>query len=86
MPAALSSGAEGVGLYRTEFGFMIRPSFPSEQEQYRSYRKILLLFAPKPVTMRTLDIGGDKNTALLLRPGGRPGARLAGHPHHAGSS
>ncbi len=60
VPAALSSGAEGVGLYRTEFGFMIRPSFPSEQEQYRSYRKILLLFAPKPVTMRTLDIGGDK--------------------------
>ena len=60
VPAALSSGAEGVGLYRTEFGFMIRPSFPSEDEQYRSYRKILLLFAPKPVTMRTLDVGGDK--------------------------
>ncbi len=60
VPAALSSGAEGVGLYRTEFGFMVRTSFPSQEEQYRSYRRILLLFAPKPVGMRTLDIGGDK--------------------------
>ncbi len=72
VPAALASGAEGVGLYRTEFGFMIRPSFPSEQEQYRSYRKILLLFAPKPVTMRTLDIGGDKMLPYFSVPEDNP--------------
>jgi phosphotransferase system enzyme I (PtsP) len=60
MPMALDSGAEGVGLYRTEFAFMIRDSFPGEEEQYRIYRKALMLLAPKPVTMRTLDVGGDK--------------------------
>jgi len=60
IPVALDSGAEGVGLYRTEFAFMIRDSFPGEEEQYRIYRKALMLLAPKPVTMRTLDVGGDK--------------------------
>lgn len=60
MPMALDSGAEGVGLYRTEFAFMVRDSFPGEDEQYRTYRKALRLLAPKPVTMRTLDVGGDK--------------------------
>jgi len=59
-PGALDTGAEGVGLYRTEFAFLIRSSFPGEEEQYRVYRKALMLFAPKPVTMRTLDVGGDK--------------------------
>lgn len=54
------SGADGVGLYRTEFTFMVRHSFPVEDEQYHVYRKILESFAPKPVTMRTLDVGGDK--------------------------
>lgn len=57
---SLESGAEGVGLYRTEFPFMIRESFPGEEEQYRVYREVLEAFAPRPVTMRTLDIGGDK--------------------------
>lgn len=54
------SGAEGVGLYRTEFAFMARHAFPVEEEQYHVYRKILQSFAPRPVTMRTLDVGGDK--------------------------
>ncbi len=54
------AGAEGVGLYRTELPFMVRESFPSEQEQYTIYRQILTSFAPQIVTMRTLDIGGDK--------------------------
>ncbi|NOY67431.1 MAG: phosphoenolpyruvate--protein phosphotransferase [Gammaproteobacteria bacterium] len=54
------SGAEGVGLYRTEFPFMIRDSFPGEEEQSRIYRKTLSAFAPRPVTLRTLDVGGDK--------------------------
>jgi phosphotransferase system enzyme I (PtsP) len=58
---AHDSGAEGIGLYRTEFTFMVRDSFPSEQDQYQVYREVLGSFAPKPVTMRTLDVGGDKN-------------------------
>ncbi|HRE30716.1 MAG TPA: PEP-utilizing enzyme, partial [Candidatus Berkiella sp.] len=57
---ALQVGAEGVGLYRTEVPFMIRDRFPSEEEQYLIYRQLLESFAPKPVTIRTLDIGGDK--------------------------
>lgn len=57
---SLKQGAEGIGLYRTEIPFMIRDSFPSEQEQIESYRAQLEAFAPRPVTMRTLDIGGDK--------------------------
>jgi len=52
--------AAGVGLYRTEFPFMIRDRFPGEDEQYHIYRKVLETYAPLPVTMRTLDIGGDK--------------------------
>lgn len=55
------SGAEGVGLYRTEFPFMIRDRFPGEEEQYRIYRQVLEAFAPLPVTLRTLDVGGDKS-------------------------
>lgn len=57
---SLSHGAEGVGLYRTEVPFMINERFPSEQEQRDSYREQLEAFAPNVVTMRTLDIGGDK--------------------------
>ena len=58
---SLQRGAEGIGLYRTEIPFMIRDFFPSEQEQLHSYRSQLEAFAPRPVTMRTLDIGGDKS-------------------------
>ncbi|KTD07849.1 phosphoenolpyruvate--protein phosphotransferase [Legionella jamestowniensis] len=57
---SLSVGAEGVGLYRSEVPFMSRDRFPSEDEQYIIYRQILKAFAPRLVTMRTLDIGGDK--------------------------
>jgi phosphotransferase system, enzyme I, PtsP len=58
---SLSSGAEGVGLYRTEFPFMVRDRFPGEEEQRQVYRQVLESFAPHPVTMRTLDVGGDKS-------------------------
>ncbi|MCJ8337439.1 MAG: phosphoenolpyruvate--protein phosphotransferase [Pseudomonadales bacterium] len=58
---ALDKGAEGIGLYRTEIPFMIRNVFPSEHEQTQIYTKQLEAFAPRPVTMRTLDIGGDKS-------------------------
>lgn len=57
---ARNSGAEGIGLYRTEFPFMIRDSFPGEEEQYRIYRQVLQSFSAGPVVARTLDIGGDK--------------------------
>ncbi len=57
---SLNSGAEGVGLYRTEFPFMVRERFPGEEEQRQVYRQVLEAFAPRPVTMRTLDVGGDK--------------------------
>jgi len=53
-------GAEGVGLYRTEVSFLLRDRFPSEEEQRQLYREQLEAFHPAPVTMRTLDIGGDK--------------------------
>lgn len=57
---SMSVGAEGVGLYRSEVPFMSRDRFPSEEEQYIIYRQILKAFSPRSVTMRTLDIGGDK--------------------------
>jgi phosphotransferase system enzyme I (PtsP) len=57
---SLMSGAEGVGLYRTEVPFQIRESFPSEDDQYRIYREVLKTFKGKPVVLRTLDVGGDK--------------------------
>lgn len=57
---SLQRGAEGVGLYRTEIPFMVRDRFPSEEEQRVIYREQLQAFAPHPVTMRTLDVGGDK--------------------------
>jgi phosphotransferase system enzyme I (PtsP) len=57
---AQNSGAEGIGLYRTEFPFMVRQRFPSEDEQRQVYQSVLKAVAPKPVTIRTLDIGGDK--------------------------
>jgi len=50
-----------VGLYRTEVPFMMKERFPSENEQVTIYRKQLTTFAPQPVTMRTLDVGGDKS-------------------------
>lgn len=51
---------EGIGLYRTELPFMVKDNFPSEEEQYTIYREIIEAYAPRPVTLRTLDAGGDK--------------------------
>ena len=59
----LTIGAEeaaGVGLYRTEMPFMVRDRFPGESVQVANYRNVIKTFAPRPVTLRTLDIGGDK--------------------------
>jgi len=57
---SLQSGAEGVGLYRTEIPFQIRDRFPTEEEQYELYRGVLSAFKEMPVVLRTLDVGGDK--------------------------
>jgi phosphotransferase system enzyme I (PtsP) len=57
---AQRSGAEGIGLYRTEFPFLTRDRFPGEEEQVRIYSQVLESFGDAPVTIRTLDIGGDK--------------------------
>ncbi|HTG82208.1 MAG TPA: phosphoenolpyruvate--protein phosphotransferase [Geobacteraceae bacterium] len=65
---ALAHGAEGVGLYRTEFPYMTRRAFPDRHEQYRLYRRILEGFAPLPVSIRTLDIGGDKGLPYFTYP------------------
>ena len=58
--AAVAGHFDGVGLYRSELPFMLSDSFPTEQEQMRTYQRLLNQYADLPVTMRTLDIGGDK--------------------------
>jgi phosphotransferase system enzyme I (PtsP) len=58
--AARDHGAEGIGLYRSEFPFIIRNDFPSEDEQYQIYRKIVQQMPDEEVVLRTADIGGDK--------------------------
>jgi len=60
--------ADGIGLYRTEFLFMDRTIAPSEQEQYEAYAKVLRIMKGKPVIIRTMDIGGDKEIAYLKLP------------------
>src|SRR5208283_4727173 len=60
LKAANEFNADGVGLYRTEFPFMVRSNFPSEEEQYWIYRRLVEGMPGKEITLRTLDIGGDK--------------------------
>ena len=62
---SIDRGAEGVGLYRTEIPFIMKDRFPSEEEQRIIYRRQLDAFSPNPVTMRTLDIGGDKSLSYF---------------------
>lgn len=73
--AALDVGAEGVGLYRTEFLFMNREQPPSEEEQYEAYSGLAKRLRGAPVTIRTLDLGADKQV-----DGGRPGAPSTANP------
>jgi len=61
-------GAQGVGLFRTEFLVVGRSSFPLEEEQYRAYRQVLEAFPDQPVVIRTYDLGGDKFPAFLHMP------------------
>lgn len=68
LDGALKNGAEGIGLYRTEFLYMGREEFPSEEEQFESYRAVLEGMNGMPVVVRTLDIGGDKKLPYLNLP------------------
>ncbi|RJX74359.1 phosphoenolpyruvate--protein phosphotransferase [Vibrio sinensis] len=65
---ALQNGAEGVGLFRTEFLFQTSDELPSEDEQYTVYRDIANAFGDKPLTIRSLDVGGDKPLAAYPMP------------------
>ncbi len=60
MPAVKESGAQGIGLFRSEFLFLNRDDLPSEEEQFEAYRTVLKEMGDKPVTIRTLDLGADK--------------------------
>ncbi|MFG6493952.1 phosphoenolpyruvate--protein phosphotransferase [Fictibacillus sp. UD] len=64
----LENGAEGVGLYRTEFLYMGRDQLPTEEEQFKAYSEVLEKMEGKPVVIRTLDIGGDKELPYLNLP------------------
>lgn len=67
LPEEVSSvtdfGGDGIGLYRTEFQYLNRPSFPSEDQLFKKYKEVVEIIAPKPVIIRTLDINGDKAIA-----------------------
>jgi len=65
---AIQHGAEGIGLFRTEFLYMSRSELPSEEEQYNCYKFALEKMNGKPVVIRTLDIGGDKELSYLQLP------------------
>ena len=65
---ARTNGAEGVGLYRTEFPYMTRTTFPDRDDQVALYRKVIEGFDGLPVTIRTLDIGGDKGLPYFASP------------------
>jgi phosphotransferase system enzyme I (PtsI) len=63
--AVIANGAEGVGLFRTEFLFINRDNLPTEEEQYKVYREVAAALKPHPIIIRTLDLGGDKFASHL---------------------
>ena len=81
LDAVAESGADGIGLFRTEFLFLGKGGFPNEQQQFEVYREVLERMAPKPVVIRTMDIGGDKLPATVaagLKPEANPFLGLRG--------
>lgn len=68
VPTVQKQGANGIGLYRTEYFYMNRVDLPSEEEQYEAYKQVALTMSPHPVTIRTLDLGGDKFISSLQIP------------------
>ena len=76
VPVALEAGAEGIGLFRTEFLFLDRGDMPDEKEQYEAYKKVVKGMAGRPVTIRTFDLGNDKD----INPGNNMGDRVKTNP------
>ena len=68
LEGVINNGGEGIGLYRTEFLYMGRDQLPTEEEQYEAYKRVLEGMEGKPVVVRTLDIGGDKELPYLNLP------------------
>ncbi len=68
VPSVIAHGADGIGLYRTEFLYMNRTDLPTEEEQLKSYRHVVEKIAPQSVIIRTLDLGGDKFLSHLQFP------------------
>ncbi|WP_436375568.1 phosphoenolpyruvate--protein phosphotransferase [Cytobacillus sp. BC1816] len=68
LKGVVENGGEGIGLYRTEFLYMGRDQLPTEEEQFESYKAVLEGMGGKPVVVRTLDIGGDKELPYLNLP------------------
>jgi len=68
IPTVQKQGGNGIGLYRTEYFYMNRVDLPLEEEQYEAYKHVALTMAPHPVTIRTLDLGGDKFISSLQIP------------------
>jgi phosphocarrier protein FPr/phosphocarrier protein len=62
---AFAAGADGIGLFRTEWLFLRADTLPSEEQQYEAYREIAVLGDERPITMRTIDLGGDKRPSAL---------------------
>ena len=85
LPQLAEAGAAGIGLFRTELQFMVASTFPRAEAQERLYRDVLDAAHGKPVTFRTIDIGGDKVLPYFKGVGarGEPGARLARDPPDA---
>ena len=76
VPVALGAGAEGIGLFRTEFLFLDRGDMPDEKEQYEAYKKVVKGMGGRPVTIRTFDLGNDKD----INPGNNMGDRVKTNP------
>lgn len=68
LPGVIENGAQGIGLYRTEFLYMGRDQMPTEEEQFEAYKEVLEAMYGKRVVVRTLDIGGDKELSYLNLP------------------
>jgi phosphoenolpyruvate-protein phosphotransferase (PTS system enzyme I) len=66
--SVLNYGGDGIGLYRTEFQYLNRNSFPSEEELFEGYKDVIEVMTPRPVTLRTLDINGDKALSMQTGP------------------
>ena len=68
VPSVIAHGADGIGLFRTEFLYLNRSNFPTEEEQYRAYAAVAERLKPHPVIIRTMDLGGDKFFSPLQAP------------------